>query len=82
MSWGRSRLDAEFVRLNLCGGLWVVRMSLSPQLVCEGDWIDTRSCPSLLLFNRAMDLPMMRAAERHRELIADLAAECPGLCEA
>ena len=25
---------------------------------------------------------MMHAAERHRELIADLAAECPGLCEA
>ena len=25
---------------------------------------------------------MMHAAERHRELIADFAAECPGLCEA
>ena len=25
---------------------------------------------------------MMRTAERHRELIADLAAECLGLCEA
>ena len=25
---------------------------------------------------------MMHAAERHRELIADLAAECRGLCEA
>ena len=36
----------------------------------------------MLLFNRAMDLTMMHAAERHRELIADLAAECHGLCEA
>ena len=25
---------------------------------------------------------MMHAAERHRELIADFATECPGLCEA
>ena len=25
---------------------------------------------------------MVHAAERHRELIADFAAECPGLCEA
>jgi hypothetical protein len=29
-----------------------------------------------------MDLTMMHAAERHRELIADLSAECRGLCEA
>ena len=57
-------------------------MSLSPELVCDGDWIDAHPRPPVLLFDRAMDLPMMHAAERHRELIADFATECPGLCEA
>ena len=36
----------------------------------------------MLLFDRAMDLAVMHAAERYRELIAHFATERPGLCEA
>ena len=57
-------------------------MCLSPEPVGDGDGIDAHLQPPFLFFGGAMDLPMMHPAERHRELIADLAAECPGLCEA
>ena len=58
---------------------WV---GLRPQFLRNNQRLDAQTCPPLRFFDGAMHLAMMHPAERHRELIADLATERPGLREA
>jgi 7-keto-8-aminopelargonate synthetase-like enzyme len=57
-------------------------MGLKPQRVRRRQRIYSGFAPPHLLIAAAMDLAMMRAAQRHRELIAHLAAERARLHEA
>ena len=54
-------------------------MRLFPKLL--GDWqgIDLQIFPPGHFIAGLMQLPMMTAAERYGELVADFEAECPGL---
>jgi hypothetical protein len=54
---------------------------LFPELVGNLDRVDAGVPPPRALVACAMHRPMMAAAERDRELIADLAAERTGLGE-
>ena len=58
---------------------WV---GLRPQFLRNNQRLDAQTRPPLRFFDGAMHLAMMHPAERHRELIADLATERPGLREA
>ena len=58
---------------------WV---GLRPQFLRNYQRLDAQTRPPLRFFDGAMHLAMMHPAERHRELIADLATERPGLREA
>ena len=57
-------------------------MRLKPQSPRCRKWVDSRLAPPLRFIAIAMQLMMMPAAQRNRELIADLAPECPALREA
>ena len=57
-------------------------MRLQPQRAGGGGRVDASLLPPGRFVAAAMDLAMMAAAERHRELVADLAAERPMLGEA
>ena len=57
------------------------RARLRPQSRCDGERIETELVPPFRFIATAVDLPMVSTAERHRELIAHLAAERPGLGE-
>jgi hypothetical protein len=46
------------------------------------DWIHFESLPPLAFVADTVQLAMMGAAKRHRELIADFAPQCSGLREA
>jgi hypothetical protein len=62
----------------LCGrNFWTSadRMRFEPQLACGCARIYARTGPPGHLVATAMDLAMMTATERHRELVAHLAAE-------
>ena len=59
-----------------------MRLCLSPEPIGDGEGIDTQLQPPFPFFGGAMHLAVMHPAERHREFIADLAAECHGLREA
>ena len=50
-------------------------MRLQPQAASRGDWIDTSLVPPHRFIATAMNLTMVSATERDRELVADLAAE-------
>ena len=50
-------------------------MRLQPQAASRGGWIDTSLVPPHRFVAAAMNLPMVSATERDRELVADLAAE-------
>src|ERR1700679_1376691 len=56
-------------------------MGFEPQKSCRGFAVDAGCCPPGRLVATAMDLAMMAAAQRHRELVADLAAERTRLCK-
>ena len=57
-------------------------MRLKPQGPGGGKWIDRGLAPPLSFIAVTVELTMMPAAQRHRELIADLAPERPALCKA
>ena len=50
-------------------------MRLQPQAASRGGWIDTSLVPPHRFIATAMNLTMVSATERDRELVADLAAE-------
>src|SRR5262249_49406222 len=50
-------------------------MRLPPEAASSGGWIDTNLVPLRRFIATAMDLTMVSATERDRELVADLAAE-------
>ena len=50
-------------------------MRLQPQAASSGGWIDTNLVPPRRFIATAMNLTMVSATERDRELVADLAAE-------
>ena len=50
-------------------------MRLQPQAASSGGWIDTNLVPPRRFIATAMDLTMVSATERDRELVADFAAE-------
>ncbi len=50
-------------------------MRLQPQPASRGGWIDTSLVPPHRFIATAMNLTMVSATERDRELVADLAAE-------
>jgi hypothetical protein len=56
-------------------------MRLYPELVGHGHGIDAELQPPLPFFGGLVNLAMVRAADRHGELIADLAAQGLGLGE-
>ena len=58
------------------------RMHLEPQLPSFDDRIDSRIQPPRRFIAVPVNFAMMATAERDRELIADLAAKRPALCEA
>ena len=51
-------------------------MALRPQFLGYHQRFNTQSSPPLLFFGSPMHLAVMRAAQRHREFVADLAAQC------
>ncbi len=57
-------------------------MRLKPQGPGSGERIDSGLAPPLSFITMAMELTMMPAAQRHGELIADLAPERPALRKA
>ena len=57
----------------------LIHARLFPELVRDFERIDPGGFPPGLFIRRAMHLAMVRAAERHREFIARLAAERPRL---
>ena len=54
-------------------------MRLQPECAGGGKWIYFGFTPPRFFIAAAMNLTMMRATERYRELVADLAAECTRL---
>ena len=56
-------------------------MCLSPKLPSDLEDIDIESFPPGEFIAGLMQLPMVPAAKRHCELIADLKANCSGLRE-
>ncbi len=50
-------------------------MRLQPQAASYGVWIDTSLVPLRRFIATAMNLTMVSATERDRELVADLAAQ-------
>ena len=58
------------------------RVRLGPKPVGHGYWINAKSCPPGNFVACAVQFAMMRTAKRHREFIANLAAEGYGLGEA
>src|SRR3712207_4876866 len=61
-SRGRSRISRELARLT-------------PELFSDGQWADVQGRPPRLLIRLPVELAMVGAAERDRELVADLAAQ-------
>ena len=59
-----------------------LRMSFKPQLAGRDGRIDPRLAPPFGFIAMTMDLAVMSPAERHGELVADLAAERPALSKA
>ena len=57
-------------------------MRLQPQAASRGGWIDISLVPPHRFITTAMNLTMVSATERDRELVADLAAERRGLGKA
>ena len=57
----------------------IIEPGLPPELTGDFDGVDAGRRPPGLLIAGAMDRAVMRAAERHREFIAGLAAERPWL---
>ena len=56
----------------------IIEPGLPPELTSDFDGVDAGRRPPGLLVAGAMDRAMMRAAERHRELVARLAAKARG----
>ena len=59
--------------------LRIIEPGLSPQLTGDLDGVDPGRLPPGGFISYAVHQPMMNAAERHRELVARLAAEGAGL---
>src|SRR5436190_9389722 len=76
-STGGGRFD---MRASWSFRLWVW-VGLIPQLVSNGLRLDPELRPPSHFIAGSMELAMMAAAERHRELITGLDAEAPGLRE-
>src|SRR5580704_6761178 len=79
------RPDTNLIRSN--EGVRVARncrqrMRLQPQRAGGNGRIDTGLLPPRGFIATAMDLTVVAAAQRHGELIADLAAKCPALGKA
>ena len=88
-------LGPRFARIVRCRGdrsslrahreTWLLRIvriiepGLPPELTSDLERVDPGRRPPGLLVAGAMDRAVMRAAERHREFIADLEAERPRL---
>src|SRR5262249_4985141 len=53
-----------------------------PQLLGNGEWIDPSRLPPQRFIARAMELAVVKAAQRNREFVADLAPEGEFLGEA
>ncbi len=51
-------------------------MCLQPQGAGRSRWVNASRLPPCRFVATAMQLAMMAAAERHCELVADLATEC------
>jgi len=66
----------------LCRATLRRRVRFKPQCAGRGAWIDAGYIPPFGFVAGAMDLSMVPPAKRDRELITNLAAECPGLCKA
>src|SRR5262249_16454367 len=63
--------------------LWRPRRArLLPQLAGDLERVETGVFPPQVFFTRAVEFAVMAAAERHREFVAHLAAECAALGEA
>ena len=56
-------------------------MCFDPEPARDIDRLDADSRPPIDFLAGPVQLPMMRATQRHRELVADLEAEPAGLCE-
>ena len=50
-------------------------MGFKPERACNRNWIYSHLPPPRVFIAAAMDLAMVHATQRHRELVADLAAE-------
>ena len=61
--------------------LRIIEPGLSPKLTGGLDWVDSCILPPGGFIADAVHQPMMNAAERHRELVARLAAQGPRLHE-
>ena len=61
--------------------LRIIEPGLSPKLTGGLDWVDTGIVPPRGFIADAVHQSMMNAAERHRELVARLAAQGPRLHE-
>jgi hypothetical protein len=57
-------------------------MRAQPKLSRNGGGIDIQILPPRFFIAVPMDLAMMSSAQRHGELVADLAAECSALSKA
>ncbi|MGB8045758.1 MAG: hypothetical protein WCF66_22665 [Pseudolabrys sp.] len=57
-------------------------MALLPKTSSDLKSIDLQVLPPRLLIASPMHLPMVPAAERHGELVADLKTDRPRLCKA
>src|SRR5262245_32183599 len=58
------------------------RMGFKPECAGSRKWVCSGVLPPRCFIAAAMNLTVVRAAERHRELVAHLATECTGLREA
>ena len=88
---GRARVASVLIPSYLRGsgaagttreGVQVIHPRLLPQLASGRDRVDANFFPPRGLFARPVQRAVMSAAQRDRELVADLEAEGAGLCEA
>ena len=57
-------------------------MGFEPKLAGGDGWVDPGSAPPSDLITMTMKLAVMSPTQRHGELVAHFAPECPALCKA
>ena len=56
-------------------------MGFQPKLACQTDWFQAGCHPPISFLAGAVQLAMMRPAQRYCKFVADLLAEPAGLCK-